>query len=70
MIKYKMVTNLYQISDKMIDLINKYNIILTISLDGPEYINNKNRVARDGGNVYQRVLHNPKSIQKVGLYVV
>ena len=39
MIKYKTVTNLYQISDKMIDLINKYNIILTISLDGPEYIN-------------------------------
>ena len=69
MIKYKMVTNLYQISDKMIDLINKYNIILTISLDGPEYINNKNRVARDGGNVYQRVLHNYKRLNTKGVKI-
>ena len=69
MIKYKTVTNLYQISDKMIDLINKYNIILTISLDGPEYINNKNRVARDGGNVYQRVLHNYKRLNTKGVKI-
>ncbi|EOS59775.1 hypothetical protein C815_02015 [Firmicutes bacterium M10-2] len=34
-------------------MIKKYKIILTVNLDGPEEVNNKNRISRDGGNVYK-----------------
>lgn len=68
-LKYKMVTNLYRISDHLIDVIKKYNIILTVSLDGPEWVNNKNRIARNGGNVYQNVINNIKQLKIKGVNI-
>ncbi|WP_305151827.1 radical SAM/SPASM domain-containing protein [uncultured Dubosiella sp.] len=67
--RLKMVSNLYFISDALIDLIKDNNIILTGSLDGPEDINNINRKAYDNGNVYQRVTKNIFSLKEAGIHI-
>lgn len=65
----KMVTNLYEVSEKLIKLIKKNNIILTVSIDGPEEINNINRIARDNGNVFESVSNNIKILNSYGVKI-
>lgn len=50
-------------------MIKKYKIILTVSLDGPEEVNNKNRISRDGGNVYIKVMKNIERLEQNGIRI-
>ena len=53
----------------IIKLIKKNNIILTVSIDGPEEINNVNRIARDNGNVFESVSNNIKVLDSCGVKI-
>lgn len=55
-IRYFITTNATLINQMVIDLLNKYNIFLTISLDGPKELHNKNRrFAINGEGTFDKV---------------
>lgn len=56
-ITYFITTNGTLINDKVVELLNKYAVILAISLDGPEKLHNKNRrYAINGKETYADVI--------------
>lgn len=58
-VKFAFTTNAYKrISSRLLELMKKNRVILNISLDGPEMLNNAARIARDGGNCYKNVIDN------------
>lgn len=62
-ITYVLCTNCISLSTDVLDLCRSYNIQISTSLDGPEYIHNKNRGREDS---YQKVV---KGIQYAREYV-
>ncbi|WP_326522664.1 radical SAM/SPASM domain-containing protein [Clostridium butanoliproducens] len=62
-IKFSMVTNLTLLDEKVINLINKYNIMITGSLDGPKDINYANRLTLDGEGTFDIISDNIKKLK-------
>lgn len=54
---------------KYLDIIKKYNLSLQISLDGPEDINDANRVYHDGKGSFTDVLDVANKLVEEGVYV-
>lgn len=62
--KYTIVTNGTMITDELADLCSEYNVSVGISIDGPQEINDKNRVfATHEGSVYDVVLEKLHRLQ-------
>lgn len=61
-IKFSIVTNLTVLDDEIINLINKYKISITGSIDGPKDINDMNRVTADGKGTYEKISDNIKEL--------
>ncbi len=57
-ITYVLCTNSINLTDKLIEICNKYKILISTSLDGPEFLHNRNRGKIDS---YQKVI---KGIEK------
>ncbi len=58
-ISFAMTTNLTLLSSEDIDFFREHNFFLTISLDGPREVNDKNRFfATNGGSTYNTVIDN------------
>lgn len=56
-IEYYITSNGSLINEKVVELVNRYPIHLTISLDGPKEMHNKNRrYAMNGGSTYDDVI--------------
>ena len=56
---YFITTNGTILNEKIITLLNQYNIHLTISLDGNQELHNKNRrFAEDGSGSYDKIINN------------
>jgi uncharacterized protein len=53
-----MATNGMCASDAFIDIVNRYQIRFAVSLDGPEEINDLNRVTKSGEGSYQQIKAN------------
>ena len=53
--------------DKYIDVIKKYNMYLQVSLDGPEDINDANRVDVNGKGYFKRIQDNLELLRKNGI---
>ena len=62
-INYNLVTNLYNISDKMIDFLFKNNIKISTSLDGNLELHNSNRVSKEN-NSFQNLKNSIKRIKE------
>ena len=62
-INYNLVTNLYNISDEMIDFLFKNNIKISTSLDGNLELHNSNRVSKEN-NSFQNLKNNIKRIKE------
>ena len=59
MTKIAFTTNgYYSLNDEMVKLFKENNVILNISLDGPEEVNNASRISCDNKNVYRKVIEN------------
>lgn len=56
--QFSMITNCASLSPACIDIIRRYHIKLTISLDGPQCINDSLRVDKSGHGTFERVLKN------------
>lgn len=64
---YTMVTNLVNLSDKMLDLIVKYDIRITVSLDGPKQVNDQLRVFRNGEGSFDNVYASLQRLSEQGV---
>src|SRR6266581_6314752 len=59
-----MISNGTILSPKIIDLIKRYEIKMTVSLDGPPEINDRLRIARSGQPITQRVAENIRILKE------
>ncbi|SHH66210.1 uncharacterized protein SAMN02745135_01570 [Caloranaerobacter azorensis DSM 13643] len=66
-IAYNIITNLTLIDDKVIEVLNKYNIKITVSVDGPKEINDFNRVFKNGKGTYDVIAKNINILQRKGM---
>lgn len=57
-ILFLMQTNGTVLNEKILNVINKYNIMITVSLDGPREINDFNRVDILGNGTYDKIIDN------------
>lgn len=56
--KYTMITNLTLLSQKAIDVIRENDISLTVSIDGPEPVNDFSRIDAKGNGTYKTIVRN------------
>lgn len=63
-VKFAMTINAYkEIDNELLKFFKKNRVILNVSLDGPEEINNQSRIAKDEGNTYFEIMKNIKKIK-------
>lgn len=68
-ITYLLQTNGTICNDDIIRMLKKYNIMLTVSLDGPEDMNDYNRVDGNGRGTYQKIVKNIRLFQENGVLI-
>jgi len=56
-LEFVIATNLVPLSDEMLEFMRQHSILISMSLDGPELLHNKNR-PRKGNDSYLQVLRN------------
>ena len=56
--RFTLISNGTLVNDDVIDLINRYRIAVTVSLDGTREINDANRVYASGKGSYEKVIEN------------
>lgn len=56
-------TNGTLITEEILDICSKYRTSLSVSLDGPQYINDRNRVGFDSESTFDKVLNGIKLLQ-------
>jgi len=54
-LEFVIATNLALLTDEVLDFCRSYSILISTSLDGPKYLNNKNRPRPDGDS-YERTI--------------
>lgn len=64
-IGYNIFTNGVSMPDKLIDLINKYDMGCLISLDGSREMHDRNRIFPNGKGSYDIVVENAKKLQRL-----
>jgi uncharacterized protein len=60
-----MVTNGLALGRSMLDVIRRHDLVVTVSLDGPSQVNDRLRIARNGGGSYQRVVRTIRLLQRI-----
>jgi uncharacterized protein len=53
--RYTLSTNGTNVTTRLLDLVNRHQIALTVSIDGPEQVTNRTRVDRAGQGVHARI---------------
>ena len=66
-LSFSINTNLYNLTDEMLDFIIENKPILFVSLDGPKDENDRNRVTMDGKGTFDRVYKNIQRIKDASL---
>jgi uncharacterized protein len=62
-----MVSNFYSINDVFLALCKKFDIHVTVSIDGPRHIHDEHRLTRDGQGSYDRVRRNMLRARQEGI---
>lgn len=66
-VEYLLQTNGTVLDDNILRILKKYHIILTISLDGPEEINDFNRIDLKGNGTYKKIIENLQKMKEYGI---
>ncbi len=62
-LKFSINTNLYYLTDEMLNFIIKHKPLLFVSLDGPKQENDRNRITADGKGTFDKVYKNIMQIR-------
>jgi sulfatase maturation enzyme AslB (radical SAM superfamily) len=57
LVEFVIATNLSQLSDEMLEFFREQSVLISTSLDGPQFLHNANRPRRGGGS-YETVVRN------------
>lgn len=57
-LEFVVCTNLTSMTKKKLEFLRKHHVFISTSLDGPQYLHDKNRVLRSGGGTHQLFLEN------------
>ena len=68
-ITYSIVTNLTMLNDEILDFFADFNVGISTSLDGPEYLHDSNRPFKNGGGTFANAVDAIALIRKRGLRV-
>lgn len=60
-----LVTNLSILPEQFVDLVRRFNLKVTVSLDGPKEINDLHRIFRDGSGTYEIVASNIRKLKRL-----
>ena len=52
-ISFNLVSNLSLLTEEIADYLSEHNVQVSVSLDGPDFVHNKNRPLREGGGSYE-----------------
>ncbi len=63
-LKFNMTTNASLLTDEIVDFLQEHNFSILISLDGPEKINDTNRVFANGTGTFSTVIRRLRSIKE------
>lgn len=66
-IEYNIVSNLTLLDDEMTEFFSEHKVNISTSVDGNEFVHNKNRPYLNGKNTYKDVEKNLKIIQEKGI---
>lgn len=69
-VSYLLQTNGTILNDKILQILTKYNILVTVSLDGPETVNDLNRVHINGKGTYKEIIQNILAMRQGGVNIV
>lgn len=64
-----MQTNMYAMSEELLQLAKHFDVRLSTSVDGPESIHDKSRIDKNGRGTFSRVVANLKRCQDLGVRV-
>ena len=62
-IEFYAVSNGTTVNNKILDVLGKYKVGVTVSIDGPEVVNDANRYDHSGRGSYSRIMENIKKLQ-------
>lgn len=65
--RFSIVTNGLYISKKLIHILKKYNMIITLSIDGPKSVNDLTRIDPNNKGSYDRVIHTYNCLKESGI---
>lgn len=68
-ISYNVVTNLTLLTDEILDFFQEHCFNISTSIDGPEYLHNRNRPFRSGDGTYDKVAQAISKIRERGIPV-
>ena len=66
-VEYQTTTNLTLLDDSMIDMIEKFQVCLQVTLDGAREQHDKRRITKNGGGTYDLIISNLDKLVKRGL---
>ncbi len=63
-VEFLITTNGYLLNDKVVQFLSQYNVLITVSLDGPQFIHDGHRkLAKNGEGTYAKIIENLKNIR-------
>ncbi len=62
-ISYNLVSNLSLLTDGIADYLSEHNVQVSVSLDGPDFVHNKNRLFRIGGGSYDAAVQGIETLK-------
>ena len=67
--RFYIVTNGTYLTEELIDSIIKFNVNLTVSIDGPKEINDALRIFKNDEGTYDKVINNLKTMRNKGIHL-
>lgn len=68
-LSYNVITNMTILNNEIIEILKKYNIKITCSIDGPKEYHDLYRVDRNGLGTYDKICNNIKLLEKNGVKI-
>lgn len=68
-VSYSIQTNGTLVDNDYIELFRKYSFLVGVSLDGPKYVHDQNRLSAQGQGTFETILTNTRKMQEAGIEV-
>lgn len=69
MVTYSLVSNLQLLTDEMIEFFKRYNMTISTSIDGPEFLHDRNRPKPDGSGTWKKTADGINRLRRAGIAI-